>query len=126
VDKVRLMDEPIMEFGTIELSVRESQITRPGCVRMNSATYRQLGLDPSHNKIDVMAGNISVTRKVVPDDNVGYQDIFLRRDARIALHVSEHDVVSVSRHKPFGAAARERLVLPKKQVEIRDKTVVME
>jgi hypothetical protein len=120
------MDEPSTVTETIELSVRESHITRPGGIRMNTTTYRQLGLDEQNNKIDVSTGATSLIRRAYPDDNVGYQDIFLRKDARAALHVSEHDIVNVSRHKSLGTAARERLTGPKKQAEIHDQTIALE
>lgn len=119
------MDEPAIH-ETKELSVRESQITRPGSARMNTTTFQQLGLDTAHNKIDITSDNTTVTRRAYPDNTVGYQDIYLRKDARTALHVSEHDIVTVTHHRSLGTSTRERLTGPLKQVEIRDQTVALQ
>lgn len=93
----------------VQLSVRESSIERPGGARINAGVFRQLGLSETDNKIDVAFNNVSIVRKAFPDESVNRQEIFLRRDARDALSIEEKDIVTVSRHRTIGEAAKERL-----------------
>lgn len=84
---------------SIELTVVSAEINKPGFARINASIYDQLNINEDHMQIIIYSKEKTIIRKLIADEFIDKQAIFLNEDAREKLGVDDGDKVTIIRHK---------------------------